>query len=316
LYNTLCYSFCFANYKSVIVKSETLNCFSAKQTDLVDYLAKLGCWPTKIRNNDYWYLSPLRDAKEPSFKVIRKMNEWYDHNLGKGGDIIEFGQLYHNCSVKELLQKFHVENFITLSFHQQFAGEKKNVSSDEGKIMITHGRVIADPELMQYLHDRGFPLVIANRFCGEDVFKRYDKKHTVIGSKNNSGGYELRDTYVKASSSPKVVTLIDNKSMEKLSVFEGFFNSLFFQSQLLANKNLFGDLPKKQGNFLALKSLSFFEKVWMLKQKYRCIHLFLGTDTKGHRNTKMALVASEKYNGKSLRYRQYKDLKEWLIKSR
>ena len=62
-----------------------------KQLDIVDYLEKLGHRPQKIRNNDYWYLSPLREEKEPSFKVNRKLNVWYDHGLGKGGNIIDLG---------------------------------------------------------------------------------------------------------------------------------------------------------------------------------------------------------------------------------
>jgi hypothetical protein len=38
---------------------------------LVDYLSSLRHQPAKIRNTDYWYLSPFRDESEPSFKVNR-----------------------------------------------------------------------------------------------------------------------------------------------------------------------------------------------------------------------------------------------------
>ena len=76
-----------------------------RQLDIVDYLEKLGHRPQKIRNNDYWYLSPLREEKEASFKVHRKLNVWYDHGLGTGGNIIDLGILYHNCSFKEVMEK-------------------------------------------------------------------------------------------------------------------------------------------------------------------------------------------------------------------
>ncbi len=85
-----------------------------RQMDMVDYLQRLGYKPQKIRNNDYWYLSPLRDEREPSFNVNRKLNLWYDHALGKGGSLIDFGVLYHKCTVSELIKKLD-ENF---SFHQ------------------------------------------------------------------------------------------------------------------------------------------------------------------------------------------------------
>ena len=35
----------------------------ARQQDMVDYQQQLRYLPEKIRGNDYWYLSPLRDEK-------------------------------------------------------------------------------------------------------------------------------------------------------------------------------------------------------------------------------------------------------------
>ncbi|WP_018613789.1 CHC2 zinc finger domain-containing protein [Segetibacter koreensis] len=84
-----------------------------RQTDIVEYLEKLGYQPQKITNNDYWYLSPLRDEKEASFKVNRKLNAWFDHGSGKGGNFIDFGVLYYKCSFEQLIEK--IENFF--SFH-------------------------------------------------------------------------------------------------------------------------------------------------------------------------------------------------------
>jgi hypothetical protein len=37
---------------------EKLMCADAKQLDLVDYLASLGYEPKKVRNQNFWYLSP------------------------------------------------------------------------------------------------------------------------------------------------------------------------------------------------------------------------------------------------------------------
>lgn len=80
-----------------------LSCKDARQLDLVDYLASIGHHPQKIRNQDYWYLSPLRQERTPSFKVSRRLNMWYDHGIGKGGNLIDFGLLYFNCPVSDLL---------------------------------------------------------------------------------------------------------------------------------------------------------------------------------------------------------------------
>lgn len=82
-----------------------MNCEEANKVDLVDYLFSLGFTPKKIRGNDHWYLSPLRDEKEASFKVNRSKNVWYDHGSGKGGSVIDFVMQYFNCDVPEALQK-------------------------------------------------------------------------------------------------------------------------------------------------------------------------------------------------------------------
>src|SRR3984957_2652059 len=85
-----------------------MNIEKAKDIDMVDYLAKLGFRPHKPpTGHQYWYLSPLRDEKTPSFKVNRNLNRWYDYAEGKGGNLVDFGILYHSCNVMELLQKLN-----------------------------------------------------------------------------------------------------------------------------------------------------------------------------------------------------------------
>src|SRR6202035_1745438 len=188
--------------------SEKLTCEEARQIDLVDYLVKLGHHPTKIRNNDYWYLSPLRDEKKASFKVNRKMNVWFDHGTGNGGNLIDFGMLFYRCTFKELLNKLETEKRGISSFHPQPQVEIKETQKEEQKIRITDSREIKDPGLREYLGERKIPLIIANRFCSEVEFELYGKRHLAIGFKNNSGGYELRNSYFKGSSSPKEITTI------------------------------------------------------------------------------------------------------------
>jgi hypothetical protein len=60
-----------------------MNCTKANEIDLVELLALLGYQPSKVRNADYWYRSPFRDEKDPSFKVNKVRNLWYDHGMGK-----------------------------------------------------------------------------------------------------------------------------------------------------------------------------------------------------------------------------------------
>lgn len=243
---------------------EKLTCERAKQIDLIDYLALLGHQPRKVRNPDYWYLSPLRTEKTPSFKVNRKLNVWYDHATGEGGNMIDFGIRYFKCTVAELLLRLSGPNIPSFSFHPQpsptgdlhtvphlpDAGEKKE--NPGNKIVIVDSRVLTDKSLLDYLNRRSIPTHIAARFCGEVDFLLYGSKQTVIGFQNNAGGYELRNQNFKGSSSPKSITFIDNGA-RSLAVFEGFFN---FLSYLTMNRKA----PKLPTNFLVLNSLSFFVK--------------------------------------------------------
>jgi hypothetical protein len=41
----------------------------AKEMDTVDYLSGIGHVPAKISHYSYWYFSPLREEKTPTFKV-------------------------------------------------------------------------------------------------------------------------------------------------------------------------------------------------------------------------------------------------------
>jgi DNA primase (bacterial type) len=77
---------------------QRMNCEEAKKIDIVEYISSLGFFPKKIRGNDYWFLSPFRNEKEASFKVNKKFNVWFDHGLGKGGNLVDFGVLFYNVS--------------------------------------------------------------------------------------------------------------------------------------------------------------------------------------------------------------------------
>ena len=240
------------------------------------------------------------------------MNLWFDHGTGIGGNLIDFGILYHRCPVKELLNKLGSEKRGISSFHPQPQVEIKETQKEEQKIRITDSREIKDPGLREYLGERKIPLIIANRYCSEVEFELYGKRYLAIGFKNNSGGYELRSSYFKGSSSPKDITSIKHGG-EKLSVFEGFFDFLSFQVQQLSHKNLIRDLPKLQGDYLILNSISFFEKSRQLMEIYFRIQLFLDRDERGIDCTRSALLWSEKFVDGSLRYSEFKDLNESLI---
>jgi len=44
-------------------RNKRLSIAEAKEIDMVQFLSTLGYEPQKIRNNEFWYCSPLREEK-------------------------------------------------------------------------------------------------------------------------------------------------------------------------------------------------------------------------------------------------------------
>jgi hypothetical protein len=177
-----------------------------RELDLVDYLASLGHQPEYVkRNRDFWYLSPLRLEGEASFKVNRELNRWYDHGLGKGGNLIDFGLAFFKCSIPEFMDKFRSG----FSFQQHVSGGHAVGSQHAGK--NSKNTVLSDRELqayplISYLHERRIPVSVAEQFCREVSYSLDGREYFGIGFKNDAGGYEIRNAFNKCSSSPKDIT--------------------------------------------------------------------------------------------------------------
>lgn len=285
------------------MKTSVMTIEKAKDIDLVDYLATLGHHPTKVSPPHYWYLSPLREERTPSFKVNRHLNRWYDFAEGKGGNLVDFGILYNHCSISELLQKLSGPE-IPLEKHLIQAQQAADATQKPIEILTTH--LISSYPLAKYLQSRRINENIANKYCQEVRYKRAGNIYYAIGFKNDRGGYELRNEKFKGGSAPKDVTTIDNGAKD-LAVFEGFFDFLSFQTL-----NINQVVPAR--NFLILNSAAFFEKSVPFMQEHRRVHLLLDTDKTGEKYTQQALALDkDKFSDERGLYRQYKDLNDWLM---
>lgn len=276
----------------------------AKELDMVDYLSRLGFSPTKITEPHYWYSSPLHDEKTPSFKINRRMNRWKDWGSGQSGNLVDFGVLYHNCSISDFLKSLDGPGQ-TISQHNSTKKKYDGTDEEKEKIKVLSVKPVISLPLIKYLRGRRIPLAIADQYLKEVTYELNDKKYYALGFKNDSGGYELRNQYIKAASAPKDSTFIDNGAKD-VAVFEGFFNFLSYQA--LYHKQ---DVPNR--NFLILNSTSFFEKNLPRMQAHEHAHLYLDNDATGQKFTKMALqLNKEKFRDERQLYQKYDDLNHWL----
>ncbi|SKA13543.1 CHC2 zinc finger [Chitinophaga eiseniae] len=286
---------------------------AAKQLDLVDYLASLGFQPEKVRNQDYWYRSPLREEKTASFKVNRTKRLWYDHGTGQGGTIIDFGMAYFRCDLREFLKRldqgfsFHLPLQSAVPFTPAASQPSDTPAGEKKKLVVLAAGPLVSPVLTSYLASRTIPLSIAAVYCREVTFELSGKCFFAIGFKNDLGGFELRNAHFKGSSAPKASTFFD-QGYNELAVFEGFFNFLSF---LTLNQYRALGLC----NFLVLNSLTFFQKNIPLMEQHKGITLYLDRDTAGIQCTQQAMKLGPQFHDGSQLYAESKDLNDWLIQN-
>lgn len=273
-----------------------------REMDLVNYLSNIGYEPSKIRNNDFWYLSPFRGEKVPSFKINRKINRWYDYGMGKGGNLIDFAIIYQGCSIAEFIAGFR-ENGPIIARHQQ--AYPQELYQPENKLKIIENQSLRSDILMHYLQDRRISVSIADEYCREVKYAIGEKTYFGIGFPNNSGGFEIRTPYFKASSSPKDLTTRENQN-QQIAVFEGFMDFLTFRT-------LHRDIDEKKMDFLVLNSVAFFERARPIMECHQNVSLYLDRDRTGMDVTRYALSLSNKYKDESNIYNNHKDLNDWAV---
>jgi len=273
-----------------------------REMDLVDYLSNLGHEPAKIRNRDFWYLSPLRSENTPSFKVNRNINRWYDFGLGKGGNLIDFAILYQGCSIAEFLAGFRQN---PMQLHKSTRLYPPKSYTPENKLQIIENRSLRSDQLLSYLQDRRISIHVADEYCREVSYGIGDRTFDGIGFQNDSAGFEIRSPCYKLSSSPKDITT-KGTGNSKVAVFEGFMDFLTFRT-------LHRELEGEPRDFLILNSLSFFERARPQLEEHQEISLYLDRDSAGLDATHYALSLSEKYRDESTLYKNHKDLNEWAM---
>lgn len=273
-----------------------------KELDIVDYLLELGFEPDKIRNVDHWYLSPFRNERTASFKVNRNLNRWYDHGLGSGGNLVDFAMLFYQCTVREVVNLFSDY----LSFHKPRPRPVPRVMHlTKSPLEILSTGILSSESLIRYIASRSVFEGIAERYCRQVNYRVGDRRDFALGLQNDSGGYELRNSFTKLASSPKDITTID-VGASTVSVFEGMFDFLSY-------KTIMSQTVEVLENHVILNSISLFERSRSFLERHSQINLYLDRDTAGLECSSVAKGISEKYNDASLLYDGFKDLNDWLI---
>ncbi len=289
-----------------------MTCEQAREIPIVELLKQCHIHPQYVRGQDHWYLSPFREEKTPSFKVNAKLNMYYDHGNGQGGDVIDLGKALFRCDTKALLEKLDSGIF---SFQPQHLKEtglhiRRDVTQvpDQPAIQITGTKDLDNnPAITRYLESRGIDLGVAERYCREVYYRIGDRNYFAAGFENRSGGYELRSENFKGSSSPKDITHIE-RGHKSVCVLEGFTDFL----SLLTLR----EPEPVRSDFVVLNSVNMVERSLDILRSYSTVFVYPDHDAAGNRMLEKFEHAQINCVDASGIYQNYKDLNQMLVASK
>jgi|SRR5690554_294829 len=277
-----------------------MNCKQFNSIKLEEVLASLGHLPIKQNEKEAWYLNPFGTETQASFKLDKKLNLWYLHSEGIGGNNTDFIMKYQNVSVKEVLEWAEKQNFS--SFQPQ---NDIHLQKSIPNYQITEIKELQNENLKNYLHQRGLFQNIYP-FIKEVHFTFRDKKLYAVGFENLSRGWELRNSFYKGSLLKKDISIIafnQQRTNKSVVVFEGFTDALSF---IEMQKTYRGDL-------LVMNSISLLNKTKEHLQNYSEINLFLDNDKAGESCKSEIMKSFPEAKDHSKIYFPHKDLNDYLL---
>lgn len=269
-----------------------------KQIPITDYLQQQGYVPARVQGIHYWYYSPLRNERTPSFKVNTERNQWYDFGTGEHGDIIDLVCALHRCTISEAIRLLSDAKQVA---HQEFSfgGERK---TSKRKLEILSAQPLSNPNLLRYLTARAIPLPIASAYCSEVLFQNMNRTYYAIGFANDALGWEIRNMYFKGCIAPKTITTI-KRGTDRLQIFEEFMDFLSWQ---VLN-------PSSTSDAIVLNSLALLPRIKEQMMGYREVESFLDNDDAGRKSFAVLKQIFPQLVDGAARYRLHKDLNEWLV---
>ena len=276
----------------------------AKQVRIVDFLAQLGHHAQHIKSEQYWYFSPLRNERTPSFKVNDRINEWYDFGEATGGDLVELAKYIcrTDCVSEALAYIERLVNGASLPRTRMPTAPPRPVEAEMKDVIVIPLRHHA---LFSYLQSRLIDADIGRMYCKEVHYELRGRHYFALAFGNTSGGYEVRNAYYKGCLNNKDISLIRHlteETQENVCVFEGFMDFLSAAT-----------LGLETGDCLVLNSVANVEKAMRYLDGYGRIDCYLDRDEAGRRTLE---TLKERYGGRvcdcSALYDGCKDLNEYL----
>jgi len=283
-----------------------MNCTNANQMSIAGFLQSRGFRPHKVAGNSFWYCSPLRAEKTPSFKVDRVNNLWYDFGTATGGRLLDLVCKMYNVDLSGALLILSGQRILKPVL--SFSDTQITRSFSEPKLEIVGIEPLQNYALIQYLCQRKINNRVVSLYCKEAYYRTYaeGKEFFSVAFGNDSHGWELRSKYFKGSSSPKDITTIKGKDSTRVNVYEGFMDYLSALS--------YYNIQRQACDSIVLNGVGFVERFIALMPRYCNIDLYLDNDSAGQEACRrIQILRPDALNQSKLLYPDHKDFNEFLL---
>ena len=258
-----------------------MTCDELKRIPLISILQYLQIPCSKLNSREAWLKNPFNGGNEktPSTKIDIRRNIWYSHSEGYGGNNVDFLMKFFNTDNLSTILDWADERKNILSFHQQTVLDKTPISQDQNDRTYTILAIkpLKNKALTDYLTNvRKIDLGIATNYC-QEIYYRTAKGQIffAVCFKNDSGGFELRNSYDKRSLLTKDITTIDNGNKDVV-LLEGFTDWL---SYMTLKKN--AGKPYLDSNYCILNTTANLQKSFTFLQRHNIITNYMDADMSG-----------------------------------
>lgn len=279
------------------------------EVSLTDFLSRLGHQPERLRSGGGMYLSMLRDSdSRPSFSVNEQLGVWYDHGMGRGGDVFDLARLYWpGLSFREAVDK--VAEVLGVSVN----GLARPVRPRTKPVTLVPNYLVekvlplgSSVAITAYLERRGV-LAAAKGLMSEVHYYVQDEKGLrkhffAAGHRNELDGWEVRNKYFKGCLGKKGLTWIEENA-KRLAVFEGFFDFLSWRTEH----------PESDRSILVLNSLALLERGLKKAILYPDIEIYFDRDGPGRSAASKWMAALPYSTDKSSVFEGFVDYNDKLI---
>ncbi|MBP3776784.1 MAG: toprim domain-containing protein [Prevotella sp.] len=271
----------------------------------LDYLGK----PAKKVAHGYLYHAPWREDTHPSLSVTDNGRGWHDLATGEHGSVIDLVMRCLNTNdVRLACEEIERQDPASFSFSQSVFEESEEKKKESGFTKFEVEK-LQSKGLFAYLYHRKVNIEIAKQFLQEAhySFRNGDSYLYALAYANDKGGYELRSSFYKGSTSPKGITthwLIDGAPVV---VFEGFFDMLSFATLCGGVKH----------NYIVLNSIVNKEAALKaLETSQNHVYLCLDNDRGGNDTTSWFQHQLPLAKDIRQRFAPSKDVNDYLMKKK